>query len=611
MPGVEMENSTSSFRFSPRPNRAHEIAWRPWGPDAFQQAQDSERPVLLSVSAVWCHWCHVMDETTYSDPAVIQLINENYVPVRIDRDLRPDIDARYNMGGWPTAAFLTPEGDLLSGCTYAPPQEFAALLQQLMEAYRQDKAGISHRAALLQASAKAPTPLEQGPLEQGLDLPLVQQIVETTQAAFDAAHGGFGSAPKFAHADSLALLLHWSRANENAACMAIVHQSLDAMMDSDLRDAEEGGFYRYATGADWSVPHYEKILLDNLKLADLYMEGYLATDDAYYANVAAEVLAYASASLFDVSHGLFFGSQDADEEYYQLPLHERQARAKPPVDATFYTDVNALVCSVHLKAAWVLGRPLFRQTALDALESLLALEWAHGLRHSYGPDGSPGTVAFLPDYAYLLRALLDAYESTESDRYLTEARRVASEMTAQLADEQSGALYDTPHDPRAMAALRRRLVPVDGNALASEALDRLGRDTYDEERHRQAGAALSALTVRTDEHSDTAAAYAMAVYRWLHPAIEVTIGGPKASDAVRSMTMAAAALPYPNVVIKPSLSSDANSEMAWAEACLDTMCLAPVSDPTKLRDVVMAQLGGQHVGNLDDLPVVTLLSPPA
>ena len=142
------------------------------------------------------------------------------------------------------------------------------------------------------------------------------------------------------------------------------------------------------------------------------------------------------------------------------------------------------------------ARPLFRQTALDALESLLALEWAHGLRHSYGPDGSPGTVAFLPDYAYLLRALLDAYESTESDRYLTEARRVASEMTAQLADEQSGALYDTPHDPQAMAALRRRLVPVDGNALASEALDRLGRDTYDEERHRQAGAALSASTVR-------------------------------------------------------------------------------------------------------------------
>ena len=168
MPGVEMGNSTSSFRFSPRPNRAHEIAWRPWGPDAFQQAQDSERPVLLSVSAVWCHWCHVMDETTYSDPAVIQLINENYVPVRIDRDLRPDIDARYNMGGWPTAAFLTPEGDLLSGCTYAPPQEFATLLQQLMEAYRQDKASISHRAALLQASARAPTPLETGPRRTGI-----------------------------------------------------------------------------------------------------------------------------------------------------------------------------------------------------------------------------------------------------------------------------------------------------------------------------------------------------------------------------------------------------------------------------------------------------------
>ena len=206
-----MKQSTSGIRFSPRPNRAHEIQWRPWGHEAFKQAQHSDRPILLSISAVWCHWCHVMDETTYSDPQVISVINERYVPVRIDRDLRPDIDSHYNMGGWPTAAFITPEGDLLFGCTYTPPQEFAILVQQLADAYQHDKEGIRQRAATLQANSK-PSPT----LEHNLSASLVREIVETTQRAFDASHGGFGDAPKFAHADSLALLLHWSRANEDS-----------------------------------------------------------------------------------------------------------------------------------------------------------------------------------------------------------------------------------------------------------------------------------------------------------------------------------------------------------------------------------------------------------
>ena len=570
---------------------------------------------MLSISAVWCHWCHVMDETSYSAPAVIELINESYIPVRIDRDLRPDIDARYNMGGWPTAAFLTPEGDLISGCTYMPPAEFGVLIQQLADAYGQDKEGISQRAALLQANA---TPESAG---HDLDSALVQQTVETAQAAFDHENGGFGSAPKFAHADSLALLLHWSRANEDSACMEMVCQSLDAMMDGELRDREEGGFYRYATGADWSVPHYEKILLDNLKLADLYMEAYLATSDDRYAKVASEILDYATASLFDVHHGLFSGSQDADEEYYQLRLDQRKNRAKPPVDATFYTDVNALACSVHLKAAWVLGRVSALQAALEALECLLALEWAHGLRHSYGPDGSTGAEAFLQDYAYLLKALLDAHESSDSDRYVNEARRVADVMMDRLAVSEAGALFDIPYDPEAMAALQRRLVPVDGNALASEALDRLGRATYDAERHRQAGDVLSAMAVRTDQHGDAAAAYAMAIYRWLNPAIEVTVGGMWGTDAVGRMMFAAAALPYPNVVISRAQLAEAaqlaedDLGKAWAEACLDTMCLAPVTDPAQLRPVVMEYLRGQIANDLandiDDLPVVTLLSPPA
>lgn len=117
-----MARSDTRFHFSPRPNRAHEVRWRPWGDEAFAEAKAQDRPILLSLSAVWCHWCHVMDETSYSDPGVISYVNQHFVPVRVDNDQRPDINARYNLGGWPTTAFLTPDGELMTGGTYIPPE---------------------------------------------------------------------------------------------------------------------------------------------------------------------------------------------------------------------------------------------------------------------------------------------------------------------------------------------------------------------------------------------------------------------------------------------------------------------------------------------------------
>jgi len=120
------------FHFSPRPNRAAEINWRPWSAAAFDEAKLTSRPILLSISAVWCHWCHVMDETTYSHAGIIDLINREYVPIRVDNDVRPDINQRYNMGGWPTTAFLTPQGDILSGATYLPPDQMLGALRQVL-----------------------------------------------------------------------------------------------------------------------------------------------------------------------------------------------------------------------------------------------------------------------------------------------------------------------------------------------------------------------------------------------------------------------------------------------------------------------------------------------
>ena len=135
----------SEFHFSPRPNRAAEIRWRPWSAEAFDEAKADDKPILLSISAVWCHWCHVMDETTYSSDGVIDLVNREYVPVRVDNDVRPDINQRYNMGGWPTTAFLTPQGDVLTGFTYVPPDQMTDALAKVASFYRTNRPEIVAR----------------------------------------------------------------------------------------------------------------------------------------------------------------------------------------------------------------------------------------------------------------------------------------------------------------------------------------------------------------------------------------------------------------------------------------------------------------------------------
>ncbi|HYM67235.1 MAG TPA: DUF255 domain-containing protein, partial [Patescibacteria group bacterium] len=147
-----MSEVAAEFHFSPRPNRASEINWQPWSARAFDEARRSGRPILLSISAVWCHWCHVMDETTYSHPAIIELINSDFVPVRVDNDVRPDINLRYNMGGWPTTAFLTASGEILTGATYMPPDQMADALARVAGYYRTHQAEIA--VSVLEARKK-------------------------------------------------------------------------------------------------------------------------------------------------------------------------------------------------------------------------------------------------------------------------------------------------------------------------------------------------------------------------------------------------------------------------------------------------------------------------
>jgi uncharacterized protein YyaL (SSP411 family) len=233
----------SKLHFSPRPNRAHEIHWLPWGESAFAQAKEQVKPVLLAISAVWCHWCHVMDETSYSDPAVIEQINSRFVPVRVDNDQRPDVNARYNMGGWPTTALLTPEGEVLYGGTYIPPDAMRQVLARVDGFYSQPDNRLEIAKQVLEMKA-ARAARARTPAGGELDAHTGGNVFAMLSSAFDEEYGGFGTDQKFPHVSGLHFLLdNYARTHDGRA-QTIVQRSLHAMAGGGMYDKIEGGFFR-------------------------------------------------------------------------------------------------------------------------------------------------------------------------------------------------------------------------------------------------------------------------------------------------------------------------------------------------------------------------------
>jgi hypothetical protein len=224
------------------------ISWQEWGEEAFRLAQTLDVPILLSISAVWCHWCHVMDQTTFADPEVAALITAHFVPVRVDNDKRPDINARYNMGGWPTVAFLTPAGEILSGGTYMPAAAFKEALQRISDYYRDNKAEVQSRTVQMQEQRRQGQQLSlQSAGELTPSIP--EQAYALATAAYDPQYGGFGDAPKFPQVDviELALARHEgiSPVAGQVSALDMALKTLRAMAQGGLYDHEVGGFFRY------------------------------------------------------------------------------------------------------------------------------------------------------------------------------------------------------------------------------------------------------------------------------------------------------------------------------------------------------------------------------
>jgi uncharacterized protein YyaL (SSP411 family) len=569
----------SRFRFSPRPNKASQIQWREWGDAAFAEAKQRDVPVLLAISAVWCHWCHVMDETSYSADDIIGVINEKYVPIRVDNDERPDVNRRYNMGGWPTTAFLTPDGEVIHGGTYIPPETFFQNLLAVAELWTEKREDIEERVKEVVAregEARAPRPGE-------LSREIVDSVAALVRGQYDPEHGGFGREPKFPQAQLLRFLLDHHGRRPSADTERMLRTTLDAMSSRGMYDHVEGGFFRYATQRDWNVPHYEKMLEDNSELLALYADAHAIFPDAGYDRVVRDVIRWMDRTLFQPEAGLWSGSQDADEHYFTLDGEARAKHDAPYVDRTLYTSWNVLASAAYLRAGEVLGD---RDIAMRGWNAIAAIErrlrGAEGAVHRFDAGEGPKLPDLLGDAAAYLSLLVGTGD-------IERATALAHRMRERLGAP-GGGFYDRP-EGAAPGRLSRRERPIEDNSLAASALLRLGAITGDEEWRELGLAALRSFVGEYRAWGQFATSYANAVERALREPVSIVVVGRMGDPSAERLWRTARRTQDPDAVtlhLDPAVRPQAVAERGFpadraaAYVCVGTSCSAPLTDEGSL-----------------------------
>ena len=579
----------TSIRFSPKPNQAHCIDWQPWARSTFDRAQAEDKPVLLSIGASWCYWCHVMDETTYSDPDVQALLSRSFIAVRVDNDHRPDINARYNVGGWPTTAFLTPHGGLIGGATYLPPDQFLAMLAELEGAYRAEKPQIyeQSRDLLHRRREHSRRVVAGGEVEQSL----TDRVSRIMSGAYDALSGGFGSDPKFTNPAILRFILHRYRTTGEEFYEAMLRKSLDSMAGSPIYDQVAGGFFRYSASADWSEPQREKMLEDNIQLARVYLDASVILangrelESSKYREVAGSTLSCILDSLYDPGARGFRGSQGAHSDYFSLGAEERSIAEPPPRDGSCYGGLDALTAAAMLYASWLVDGELGRrlgETGKDVLARLAdeATEGTFSRVRSEG-DGEP-VHALLSDWAGLLYGLLQAHAVTAEPRFLQCSTSAAAAMVNRFFDTDGGGFFDIEADPDAVGHMQVREKQLPENMLAVQGLMQLYHATRNEDYRQLCEATLSAFAAVFREHGEFAAEFGLSVDLFCNPMVEVTVEGSPADAGCRTLLESAIRLNSPNLEIKAVPAGGT----ALAHVCLDTLCLPPVSSPEALAATV-------------------------
>jgi uncharacterized protein len=566
------------------------VDWYEWGEEALARARTEDKPILLSIGYAACHWCHVMAHESFEDAATAAEMNELFVNVKVDREERPDLDAVYmdavvaltGHGGWPMTVFLTPEAEPFYGGTYFPPAprhglpSFRQVLEAVASAYRERRTDVQRSAAELVTAVRSSS--EGRPSVEPLTDSILSQAVHNLRRTFDAAHGGFGGAPKFPPASVLELLL---RRGE----LDMVRTTLDAMAAGGMYDLVGGGFHRYSVDDDWLVPHFEKMLYDNALLVSAYLHGWVVTGEERYRLVVEETCDYLLRELA-LPEGGFASSQDADTDGVEgltytwtaeegVPaellrpfehgrsivrgeldpelrvrlLEDRSRRPQPARDDKAVAAWNGLA----LAALAETGRRLASNTVLRAAERLgdfllTELSTPDGRLYRTWRGGRATIPGYLEDYADVAHGLYELHVATGDLRWLEEANRLARLAVDLFADAERGGFFMTARDAEQLVTRKKDLddnpVPS-GNSMLAFLLLRLAR-IYGDDALEQRAAGVLRLLHPNLSHIPSAFGWALcALDLYLSPPRELAIVGAPDDPLAR-----AALEPFdPNAVV--------------------------------------------------------------
>ncbi|WP_115863012.1 DUF255 domain-containing protein [Halorussus litoreus] len=511
------------------------VEWREWGADAFAEAQETDTPILLSLSATWCAWCHEMDREAYSNPMVAANVNDSFVPIRVDVDRQPRVRERYNVGGFPSTVFLTPEGELLTGATYLGVDGMRQVVQRVRDLW-------THKG---RDAAQIPRNLREDPPAGELSPEIERLVAGQLDDKFDDQFGGWGDSEKFPLPRTVEFALKREREQALATLEAVRR---------NLYDDYDGGFFRFAESRDWSGVHHEKLAATNAALVRAFANAYLYTGDESYRDPAERTVEYLTTALWN-GEG-FAGSQSpgASEDdpdvsaYYGLDPSDREAADPPAVDPTAFADANAAVAEALLAFHAYTDDERARTYAERALDYVLSELVADGrVRHFDAPESESGLLA---DHAHLLSALTTARQvlgsgepsddgaaTGEVERYLDVAREVADFALDELRERDDdgttpGAFVDGPREGPGL--LDRSLRPIDHNAEMADALVDLAILTGDDRYREAAEGAVAAFADAADRFGVQVAAYATAAARLSRDPLVVEVADDAGSDLHRA-----------------------------------------------------------------------------
>ena len=579
------------------------VDWHPWGEEALARARAEDKPILLSVGYSACHWCHVMAHESFEDPAVADVMNRLFVNVKVDREERPDLDQIYQLahqmlaqrpGGWPLTMFLTPDGAPFFGGTYFPKEQrynlpgFPQVLERVAQIYREHRGDIARQNETLLATFERMQPGAPAHHSE-LSAEPIEQALRSLKTNFDSRHGGFGGAPKFPHPAELDFCLRRSAAAGDGAAERVATYTLERMALGGIYDQLGGGFSRYSVDAEWTIPHFEKMLYDNGPLLRLCADAWTATQKPLFARVADETAGWVMREM-QSNEGGYYSSLDADSEheegkfyvwtpdevrslvsadeyavlapYYGLdgppnfenelwhlrvvrPLQgaedllasgrkklfdAREKRVRPGRDEKILVSWNALMIAGMARAAAVFGRDDWLDSARRALAFIRGTMWKNGRLFATYKDGQAHLNAYLDDYAFLLAALIELLQAEFDRGALAFAEDLADVLLDQFEDKENGGFFFTSHDHERLIHRPKpgyENATPSGNGTAAFALQRLHFLTGESRYALAAERTLSQFHAELSEHPGGHATLLAALEEHQQPTRTVILRGPE------------------------------------------------------------------------------------